>query len=85
MYINDLEDTFILKGFKGIDLGTLTLFLLLYADDIAFISETKEDLQKGLNNLKDYCDEWKLKLNLNKTKILVFKKNGRNQQNLRII
>jgi hypothetical protein len=85
MYINDLEDTFILKGFKGIDLGTLKLFLLLYADDIAIISETKEDLQNGLNILKDYCDEWKLKLNVNKTKIMVFKKGGRNQQNLRFL
>jgi hypothetical protein len=46
------------------------------------LSETKEDLQNGLNILKDYFDEWKLKLNLNKTKIMVFKKGGRHQQNL---
>jgi hypothetical protein len=44
MYINDLEYTFILEGLKGIDLGTLKLFLLSYADDIAIISVTKEDL-----------------------------------------
>jgi hypothetical protein len=31
---------------------------------MAITSETKEDLQNGLNILKDYSDEWKLKLKL---------------------
>ena len=79
MYINDL------KGFKGIDIVMLKLLLLLYADDIAIISEAKEDLQHGLNILKDYCDKWKLKVNVNKTKVMVFKKGSRNQQSLRFL
>ena len=55
----------------------LKLFLLLYADDIIiFFSESAEGLQKGLDILKDYCDKWKLIVNTNKTKIMIFRKGG---------
>ena len=47
MYINDLEETFIIKLFKGIDIVMLKLFLLLCTDGIAIISETKNVLQHG--------------------------------------
>ena len=33
MYLNDIEETFIRSEFQGIDIGTLKLFLLLYADN----------------------------------------------------
>ena len=74
MYLNDLEETLILKGFTGIDIGMLKLCLLLYADDICLFSETEQDLQEGLNILGLYCERWRLKLNINKTKIAIFKK-----------
>ena len=34
MYLNDIEEYFMLNNFEGIDLDVLKLFLLLYADDI---------------------------------------------------
>ena len=52
------------------------MFLLMYADDIIIVAETPEDLQLGLNILEQYCNEWKLKLNKTKTKIIVFRKGG---------
>jgi hypothetical protein len=30
-----------------------------------------------VNSIKEYCEEWKLKININKTKIVVFKKRGK--------
>ena len=36
MYLNDIEEKFYLKGFKGIDTDSVKLFLLLYADDMIF-------------------------------------------------
>ena len=48
----------------------------MYADDIIIVAETPEDLQLGLNILEQYCNEWKLKLNKTKTKIIVFRKGG---------
>jgi sorting nexin-29 len=48
------------------------LFVLLYADDTVIFSETEAGLQKGLLLIKQYCDFWKLKLNANKCKVIVF-------------
>ena len=59
----------------------MNIFLLLYADDIILIAETHEDLQKQLNIFHDYCLAWKLKVNIDKTKIVCFT-NGRLPQNL---
>jgi len=41
IFVNDLEEYFILNNFKGINLGLLKLFLLLYADDIVIFSESE--------------------------------------------
>ena len=60
MYLNDIEDEFILHGLEGVDIGSLKLFLLLYADDMTIFAETPAALQKGLDTLKSYCNRWKL-------------------------
>jgi hypothetical protein len=54
---------------------------LLYADDTALLSETANDLQAQLDAFYEYCNSWKLKVNADKTKVMVFG-NGRLQQNL---
>jgi hypothetical protein len=76
MYINDLEEELILNGFEGVDIGLLRLFLLLYADDIVILSQTPYDLQKGLDILYEFCNKWKLKVNEDKTKVIIFRKGG---------
>ena len=85
MYINDLEEELIIKGARGIDIGVSNLYLLLYADDIVLFGKTPEDLQISLNILEDYCKRWKLKVNIDKTKIVVFRKGGRISNNVRFI
>ena len=44
---------------------------LMYADDLILISESKEGLQKQINKLSEYCDKWKLEVNVKKSKIKV--------------
>ena len=44
------------------------LFILLYVDDIVVFSDSAEGLQKGLDSLFIYCQRWKLKINVMKTK-----------------
>ena len=56
----------------------LKLFLLLYADDAVILAQSAEDLQKGLNCLETYCKRYKLTVNTDKTRIMIFKKGGRN-------
>ena len=85
MYLNDIEETFIRGKFQGIETGMLKLFLLLYADDIVIFADNKNVLQKSLEILYDYCTSWKLKVNTNKTKIMIFRGGGILSRNLRFL
>ena len=50
----------------------LRLYILLYADDTIVLAESPIELQNALNSVKDYCEKNFLKLNLTKTKVIVF-------------
>ena len=50
---------------------------LSYADDLIIFSETAEGLQHSLRLLKEYCNRWCLKVNMGKSKIIVFNKGGK--------
>ena len=45
---------------------------LMYADDLVLISRTKENLQHQIDKLGDFCQKWKLTINIKKTKSMVF-------------
>jgi exonuclease III len=59
-------------------LGKIKVPCLLYADDVILLSETP-GLQKAINNLQEYSKRWGLKVNLNKTKVLIFNAQGKKQ------
>jgi len=44
---------------------------LLYADDLAVIAETEEELIKRLNEWKDNLESKGMRVNLNKTKVMI--------------
>ena len=52
----------------------LRLFVLLYADDTIILAESAEELQKALDAAYKYCTDWKLIVNTDKTKIVIFSK-----------
>jgi hypothetical protein len=58
----------------GIEIDQITLFLLVFADDVVLLSETPEGLQRSLDAVYDYGSRWSLAVNCDKTKIMVFKK-----------
>ena len=90
-YLNDLEQFLNSNGVKGIscisdDLENdfnvyIKLFILLYADDTILFSENKEDLQLQLDTFYDNCNAWKLKVNIQKTKAMIFS-TGRTNENI---
>ena len=43
---------------------------------MVILAESPNDLQKSLDNLCLYCDEWGLEVNTDKTKIMVFRNRG---------
>jgi hypothetical protein len=56
----------------GAELATLTLNLLLYADDLCLIAESPRDLQTLLDNLHAFCCKEKLTVNPTKSVAVVF-------------
>jgi hypothetical protein len=76
LYINDLIDHFGPEC-EPLELNRKPISCLLYADDIDLLSDSAKGLQKSLNILKIYCDKWNLKVNIGKTKAIVFNKSGR--------
>ena len=52
----------------------LKLLILLYADDTVLMTENHKDMQTLLNFFSDYCNEWKLKINVEKTKSMIIGK-----------
>ena len=76
MYVNDCEMHFIRENCPFLELCLISIFLLMYADDTVLISETSEGLQSMLDALCSFNNEWKLSLNVSKTKIVVFRNGG---------
>ena len=50
----------------------LKLYVLLYADDTVVLAESDYALQMALNAAYSYCKKWKLTVNVDKTKIVIF-------------
>ena len=75
IFLNDLEMQLTQDDNKGITIEQLSVYLLLFADD-AVILETSSGLQKYLDKLECYCKRWNLTVNVEKTKIVVFRKGG---------
>ena len=74
--INDLDN----GSTDPISIGDVhvNVTALMYADDIILLSETQEGLQKSLNTiLNNFCLSWKLDINKQKSKIIVFNSNGK--------
>jgi hypothetical protein len=53
----------------------------MYADDMVTFAECPEGLQKMLNTLQGYTEGWNLTVNIAKTKIAVFRNNGKLHHN----
>ena len=51
--------------------------LLQGPDDMVLIAESPQNLQKMLDTLYDNCNEWKLEVNVQKTKIVAFRNGGK--------
>lgn len=78
--MNDLEEFLLESGDKCLDLKDeelrehLQLMVLMYADDTVLLADNPKALQSMLDHLKLYCDKWKLSVNEDKTKVMIFRK-----------
>ena len=49
------------------------IYLILFADDTILFGKSPEILQELLDKLLIYCNKWNIEVNINKTKVVVFK------------
>lgn len=73
LFINDLLQE-IKDTASGVAFDNDRINILAYADDIALISSTQEDMQNMLSTLKDWCDGNRMMVNLGKTKLVHFRR-----------
>ena len=76
--MDDIKSSFIDNTqTKPVSLGVHTFNHLLYADDLVILSESPTGLQHCLNALDNYCDKWRLNINIKKTKAMILSKTER--------
>ena len=73
LFINDLAKEIKAAGY-GISVGNDKAPILLYADDIALLSESEDDMQNMLDIVYEWCRKWRLEVNCSKTKVMHFRK-----------
>ena len=59
---------------KYLQIDTVTIFMLLFADNAVLMSKTANGLQNLLDKMCIYCNKWKLTVNISKTKACIFEK-----------
>ena len=67
LYISDLPSIF---NHTGVQTSNIICNHIFYADDTVIFSPDAASLQTSLNDLKQYCDDNNLPLNVSKTKLL---------------
>ena len=50
--------------------------MLMYADDLVIVGDHIGRVQKLLNTLSEFCNKWGLKVNMSKTKSMIFRNGG---------
>ena len=78
LLINELANEIMGKAKHGIPLGPTEteLFILLFADDLTLLASTVIGLQNQLNELSVTAKRFSLTVNLDKSKVMVFRKGG---------
>lgn len=74
--ISDMEEELEKVQGGGINLGKERIRTISYADDMAIIAEDEESLKRMLKKLERYLKRKGLDLNVDKMKIMCFRKAG---------
>jgi hypothetical protein len=76
IYVADIMDE--IKNINiGVKIGAQYVNLLMYADDIALITETRSDMAKLLQIIEKYGHKKEIKFNGSKTNLLIFNKKSK--------
>ena len=69
----------------GVKCGELLLAILAFADDIALIAESEQELQAMLGALYSWCNTWLLQINPTKSKVVHFRPKSQNRSSFKFM
>ena len=78
LYLNDVENYLLSNNNVSVDISDqnldmyLRLAVILFANDTVLFANEEDELNSVLNTFYQYCCNWKLEINFEKTKIMVF-------------
>ena len=73
LFVNDLEMALLHNNCELINIKEINIFLLMYADDTILMAESPENLQKMMDTLNEWTDEYGLTVNVDKPKVVIFR------------
>ena len=74
IFLNDFPSILEKGACHPASLNNMNINVLMYADDMLILSKSRAGLQRSLNILDVYCKKWKLAINTDKTKVMIFNK-----------
>ena len=74
IFINDIGKKLSLE--YATVLHDIKICHLMYADDLVLLSTSEKCLQQNLDRVNEFCSNWDLKVNTDKSKVMVFSKTG---------
>ena len=76
MYVSDIPDIFD-DACRPVTVISLTTNSMPFADDLVLLSESAECIQRCIGKLENYCHQWGLTINQDKTKVIIINKGGK--------
>ena len=77
VYIEDLVKSLQSCQTDPVHLQGTPIECLLYADDLLLLSNSANGLQNAVNGINEYSAKWGLRINTDKTKVMIFQTLGR--------
>lgn len=74
LFINDISTKIDFNNLTENDINELSLYLMLFADDIVLFTTDASSLQSQIDCIYRYSNDLGLKINVSKTKICIFEK-----------
>ena len=77
LFVNDMIDSVNSNINDIFTIDDIKLFIILFADDKVVFAKSPHALQSLLSDVENYCTTWGIKINTNKTKVMIFEKGRR--------
>lgn len=80
LFLKDIDEEWERRKEEGTVIGNQRIFRLKFADDIAMVAKSTIGMREMIKALEDYKDRNDLEVNIDRTKIMIFRRGGRKRK-----